>query len=92
MESMKLEMPEELLKLLATTKLAGRPPEQQVRIALALFLYEREVTSIGKAAELAVVPRIEFEWLAVQMGMWVGKYDLEDYTQDLRTLDALKQR
>ena len=89
MESMPVAVPGELLKLLATTKLNGRPPEQQVRIALALFLFERGVISFGKAAKLADEPRIPFHLLAAELGVAVVSYGMEDYEQDLQTIKRL---
>lgn len=92
MKRVTVDVPEELLALLATTRLADRPPEQQVRIALARFLFEHEVISFGKATELADEPRFEFQLLAAELGVAVVRYDVEDYEQDLRGWAAAERQ
>ena len=87
-----LDVPGELIELLAKSKLAGRPPAIQVRVALAIHLFLEAVVSIGKAAELAGVPRVEFEWLLVEMGIPTVRYELSDYQQDLRGIADAQQR
>lgn len=84
MKVVPIPLPEPLLAQLAHTRLAGRPAEQQVRIALALFLYEHDHISFGKAAELAGEPRIDFELFAAELGSSTVKYDEEMYAEDQR--------
>jgi len=43
-----LDVPGELIELLAKSKLAGRPPGTQVRVALAIHLFLEAVVSLGK--------------------------------------------
>jgi predicted HTH domain antitoxin len=77
-----IEVPDELLDLLKDSRLAGRSETDQVRSALAIHLFQGGLISIGKAAALAGMPRVEFEWLLVEMGIPVVRYDLADYEVD----------
>jgi hypothetical protein len=38
------------------------------------------------------VPRLEFEWLLVEMGLPTVRYDLADYEHDLRGLAEAERR
>jgi predicted HTH domain antitoxin len=87
-----IEVPDELLDLLKGSRLAGRSEADQVRSALAIHLFQEGIISIGKAAALAGVPRVEFEWLLVEMGIPVVRYDLADYEVDQRGISAAEQR
>lgn len=85
-------MPEELLERLQQTRLGRRDAADQVKIALAIHVYLEGLISIGKAAELAGEPRIDFEWLLSDMGLPVAWYDLPDYEQDLRAMAEAERR
>jgi predicted HTH domain antitoxin len=63
-----------------------------VKIALAIHLYLEGLISIGKAAELAGEPRIDFEWLLSQMGLPVARYDVADYEQDRQAMAEAERR
>jgi predicted HTH domain antitoxin len=77
-----VEVPEELLDLLQRSRLGSRTGADQVRIVLAIHLFLEGLVSIGKAAELAGEPRIDFELMLVEMGLPTVQYDLADYEQD----------
>lgn len=87
-----IEVPDELLDLLKDSRLAGRSETDQVRSALAIHLFQEGLISIGKAAALAKVPRVEFEWLLVGMGIPVVRYDVADYEVDKRGIAAAEHR
>jgi predicted HTH domain antitoxin len=72
--------------LLKDSALAGQEDSDRVRVALAVHLFQEGRISIGKAAELAEVSRVDFELLLVQMGFPVVRYDVSDLEQDLRAL------
>ena len=82
MKTQKIDVPAELLDLLQRSRLAGRAGVEQVRTALAIHLFLEGLISVGKAAELAGEPRVDFEWLLVDMGLPTVRYDLADYEQD----------
>lgn len=93
MSTQQVEVPDELLALLQGSRLAARDTAGQVTAALAIHLFLEGLISIGRAAELADVPRVEFEFLLVEMGLPTVRYDLADYEQDLAGLaDAQRGR
>lgn len=92
-DTKQVEVSEELLALLRGSRLASRDTAGQVKAALAIHLFLEGLVSIGKAAELADVPRVEFEWLLVEMGLPAVRYELADYEQDLNGFaDAERRR
>jgi predicted HTH domain antitoxin len=86
MKTKTIEVPEEILELLQRSRLGGHSGPDQVRTALAIHLFLDGVISIGKAADLADEPRIDFEWQLVEMGLPTVQYDLADYEQDRRSI------
>jgi predicted HTH domain antitoxin len=92
MSTQQVDIPEELLSFLGESRLATRDTAAQVRAALALHLFLDGVVSIGKAAELAEVPRLEFEELIVEMGLPTVRYDLSDYEDDIRSFAEAERR
>lgn len=70
-----IDVPDELLDLLKDSRLVGRSEADQVRVALAIHLFQERRISVGKAAELADVPRVEFELLLVRTVIPVVRYD-----------------
>lgn len=92
MKTTTIDVPEELLALLQRSRLGSRASAEQVRAALAIHLFLEGLISIGKAAELAGVPRVDFEWLLVEMGLPTVRYDLADYEHDLSGLAEAERR
>lgn len=92
MKTKTVEVPEEILELLQRSRLGGRSGSDQVRTALAIHLFLEGVISIGKAAELASEPRIDFEWQLVEMGLPTVQYDLADSEQDRHGLAEAERR
>src|SRR5687768_1001699 len=81
-----IDVPDELIALLAESRLRDRPLADQIRIALSIHLFQEEMISIGKAAELAGEPRVSFERLLAELAIPPVQYDEEMYEQDLRSL------
>lgn len=79
-----IEVPDELLDLLKASRLGGRSQTEQVRVALAIHLFQEGPISTGRAAALAAMPRVEFELLLRAIGIPVVTYELADYETDLR--------
>jgi predicted HTH domain antitoxin len=92
MKTKTVEVPEEILDLLQRSRLGRRSGPDQVRTALAIHLFLEGVISVGKAAELAGEPRVDFEWQLVEMGLPTVQYDLADYEQDRRNFAEAAQR
>jgi predicted HTH domain antitoxin len=82
-----IEVPEEILQLFESSLLSGRADAEPVKTALAIHLFQEGLISMGRAAELAGVPRYDFEWLLVQMGLPTVRYDVSDYERDLGGLE-----
>ena len=81
-----VELPEELLDLLAQTKLAACDEQERVRIALAAFLFQQGVVKVGAAARLAGWGRSAFELLLGQMGIPTSIYTREMYDDDTKSI------
>lgn len=60
-------------------------PEAAFRLELAVFLFEKGVCTLGKAAELAQVPQFVLQKELGRRRIPVH-YDYEDYQEDLATL------
>lgn len=87
MNTVQIEIPNEMLVLLEQSLLAGRPHADQVKIALAIYLFQEQVISIGRAAELVGEPRATFELLLGQMGIPPVRYDESDYEREWRAIE-----
>ncbi|MDA8217845.1 MAG: UPF0175 family protein [Dehalococcoidales bacterium] len=92
MQTRRVEIPEEILDLLRRSRLGKRAATDQVKRALAIHLYLEGLVSVGKAAELAQVPRLEFEALLVEMGLPTVRYDRTDYEHDLQDIAEAERR
>jgi predicted HTH domain antitoxin len=87
-----IDVPEELLALLQRCRLGRSAEADRVKAALAIHLFMEGLVSIGKAAELAGVPRIDFEWLVCEMGLPTIRYDEADADQDRQGLAEAARR
>ncbi len=92
MQTRKVDVPEEILDLLQRSHLGKQSAADQVKSALAIHLFLEGLISIGKAAELAQVSRLEFEALLVEMGLPIVRYEQGDYDQDLQGIAEAKRR
>lgn len=62
--------------------------EEQVKQALAIALFERQVISLARAATLSGMSRIEFQRLLADRKLPVH-YDLGDFAEDVEHLRQL---
>lgn len=92
MPAVEIDIPEELLKLLDQSRLGGRAVVEQVRVALAIHLFQEGVISAGRAAEIAGESRSEFELLLGEMGIPPVRYDTADYLRESRALERAQNR
>ena len=86
-----VEVPEEILALLRQSRLGDRAEADQVRMALAILLFQQGVISVGRAAELAGEPRATFELLLGEIGISPVRYSLQDYLDDVETIERLRR-
>ena len=91
METVEIGIPEELLGLLKHSRLGNRPVPEQVRIALAIHLFQEGIISVGKAATIAGEPRATFELLLAEMGIPTLRYGVEDYRRDREVFERARQ-
>ena len=86
-----VEVPEEILALLRQSRLGDRAEADQVRMALAILLFQQGGISVGRAAELAGEPRATFELLLGEIGIPPVRYSLQDYLDDVETIERLRR-
>ena len=78
-----IEIPREIVHVTRMTP-------QALKRELALYLFEQGKLSFGKARELAEMTVWEFQQLLGSRGISIH-YDVEDYEEDLATLQELGQ-
>jgi predicted HTH domain antitoxin len=66
--------------------LSGDEVEQEVKHYLAVKFYLKEVLTIGKAAELAGMDRIEFEHFLAHNQIPISLLDYDDIRADLQRM------
>jgi predicted HTH domain antitoxin len=81
-----VDLPDELLALLDRSRLGARPRAEQVRVAVAMHLFQEGVISTGRAAELAGIPRATFELLLRETGVAPVSYDAADYEREWQAI------
>jgi predicted HTH domain antitoxin len=80
-ETVAIEIPQEVLH-------AARMTREQLRLELAVHLFQEGRLSLGKAREMAGMTVWAFQQLLGSRGIPVH-YDLQDYEDDLATLKGL---
>ncbi len=64
---------------------------EQLLVELAVYLYDKEILSMGKAKALAQLDLIAFQKELAKREVYI-KYDYEDLLSDLSTLTDLEKR
>ena len=67
--------------------LATRMDEKEIKLEIAVMLYEKGKLTIGKASELAEIGQIEFQHFLASRNIRIH-YDTEELEKDLKTLDT----
>lgn len=62
--------------------------KKQITIDLACFLFEKNIFSLGKAAEFANIPQVEMQWILGDRNIPIH-YDVADFLEDIKTLEQL---
>ncbi len=65
-----------------------RSLEEEVRKEIGLILYDKEIYSLGKAADFAGVSKLKFMELMRMKNIHI-KYSIEDVKQDLNNIQYL---
>jgi predicted HTH domain antitoxin len=68
---------------------ATRMTTDELRRELAVYLFQQEKLSFGKAREMAAMTIWDFQYLLGQRGIAVH-YDIPEYEADKRTLQELR--
>jgi predicted HTH domain antitoxin len=92
MATVAVEVPEELVALLKTSRLGKLPVAEQVRVALAIHLFQEGVISVGKAAAIAGEPRATFELLLGEMGIPPVRYGPQDLWRDRQAFERARRK
>ncbi len=69
---------------------AARMTEGELRQEVATLLFEREKLTLAQAADLAQMPRVQFQHLLASREIPIH-YGVEEFDQDLHTLRELGQ-
>ncbi len=66
----------------------GKPEmvRKKLKVALAVFLFQEETISLGKAAELAEMSRVQFTELLQSYGIAAYEYSERDFGQDMELI------
>jgi predicted HTH domain antitoxin len=78
---MSLLIPDEILQ-------ASRLSERELKVEIAVMLFEKEKLTLGQASRLAAMNDLEFQHLLASRRIPVH-YDVDDFEQDLETLGKL---
>jgi predicted HTH domain antitoxin len=92
MPTVEVEIPDEVLTLLRGSRLGDRPVAEQVRVALAIHLFQEGVISVGKAAAIAGEPRATFELRLGELGIPPVRYGVQDLRQDREAFERARQQ
>ena len=80
---MNLEIPDAILR-------ATHLSLSELRVEIAVMLFEKEKLTLGRAAELADMGQLEFQRMLASREIPIH-YDVEELEEDLRTLDRLRE-
>jgi predicted HTH domain antitoxin len=80
---MSLLIPDEILR-------ASRLSERDLKVEIAIMLFEREKLTLGQACRFAAMDRLEFQHLLASRRIPIH-YDVADFEHDLETLAELAQ-
>jgi len=79
-----LEIPDDILR-------ATHLSPAELRVEIAVMLFQKEKLTLGRAAELADMGQLEFQRLLASREIPIH-YDVEELEEDLETLDRVRER
>lgn len=79
---MVLNIPEEYVR-------ATRLTEQELLVEIAVLFFQKGKLTMGQAVKLAELSQYQFQWILAGRDIPIH-YDLEDYNEDLETINTLK--
>ncbi len=90
MSTIRLDVHDDLVTLLREAK-PDTTPEGAALEAIVLELYRRRIMSSGKAAELLMMPRVDFIVYASRLGIPYIDMTEEEWEQEMRASDELSK-
>lgn len=87
-----VEISDDLFNLLQQSQLREHAQGEQVQVALAMYLAQEGVISVGKAAEMTGKSRSVFEQLMADLGFHPVQYDVADLDIDSHGFAEAEQR
>jgi predicted HTH domain antitoxin len=85
MQTVTIQLPADILQ---AAKVPTDRATTEVKKMIVLFLYARGTISLGRACGLLGISQWEFFELNEELGLTMH-YDVEDYREDLRTLERM---
>ena len=81
------------MDLLITTELLKKAniPEEQARLELAIFLFEKGMLTLGKASAFASLHRFQMQKELAKREIPMS-YDLAEFEKDLATIKKMKSQ
>lgn len=64
----------------------GKGLEQQIKFSLAIRLYSQQKLTIGKAAQIAGLSRLQFESVLSENGIPIPNLTIDDVMDDIQKL------
>ena len=83
-QTINIELPADILLTLNESE---QELKKQIRTYFAVQLYLQDKVTIGKAAQIADMSRLEFETFLSQKNIAISRLDLEDVFGDAAKLD-----
>ncbi len=65
-----------------------RQNKSELLLELAVYLYDKEQLTMGRAKKMAGLTQVEFQKELSKKGIFI-KYDIEDFEADLETIKRL---
>lgn len=67
---------------------SARMSEAQLKLEIAIMLFQQDKISIGKARRLAGINLLEFQHEIARRGICIH-YDVEEFEEDIKTLQEM---
>lgn len=83
LQSINIDLPSDILLTLNESE---EELKKRIKISLAIQLYVQEKVTIGKAAQIAELSRLQFETLLSENKIPISSMDIEDVLKDMKKL------
>lgn len=83
LQTIKIELPSDILLTLNESE---KELKKRIKVSLATQLYLHKKVTIGKAAQIAEMSRLEFETFLSEYGIPISNLEAEDVLRDIQKL------